>query len=181
MEVLMKIKRGSTRVAIICGGFAFKFCRISPLLNIVKRGVKLLFRNKLSSLPLYAGMRWNYFTRGLKANIYEYQCWKTTKASFLVRTYASFYFLNIQKEECGQELTQKEMSELVDAIGHKTKNIDYVDPHCFAPDNFVKNDRGYRMVDYGDRNSGTLSLNEFIKQSQREIASVLCNPKPPLD
>jgi hypothetical protein len=75
--------------------------------------------------------------------------------------------------EKGEEPTWEEMGKLLLRIGEKMPKIRRVDPHCATPDNFLRNERGYVAVDYGDTGGASLQFTDFIIQNKDELAEIL--------
>ena len=172
------MKKGTGRTVVFFGCFALKFCRIKPLLDILK----YLQEEELSELRWNSFLSnvkfgWYFFRRGIKQNLTEYDCWKKTKAPFLAPTYFSLGIMNIQKKEEGEQPALEKMVKIISAIAEKTgadfSEIYCVDPHCLQPDNFLKNENGYIIVDYGDSDN-VFTFPQFIAKWQKEITAVLC-------
>ncbi len=170
----MKIVRGSTRVVLLFGSFVLKFPRINSLLGIIKEIPKLVFQGRWKFIPNITSRRLHWFQKGIRQNVTERRCWKSCHAPFLVPTYLSLGFINIQKREIGNELNWEEMNVLINKMGDVTKNQVYtIDPHCFSPKNFLKNASGYRVFDYGDSSSQPLRFTEYILRWHKELSEIL--------
>jgi len=103
----MKVRRGSCRIVFFIGPVVVKVCRIHSLLRIWSEVWYALRKNWWSFLPGACSDKWQWFMKGIRQNTSEYQCWKKTRASFLVPTYFTCGILNIQKAEDGEQPTHK--------------------------------------------------------------------------
>jgi len=169
----MKIVRGSARIVLLFENFVLKFASITPLWGIVKETPVLVFRGRWKFIPNMTSRKWYWFMKGIRQNITERRCWKSCHESFLVPTYFSLGFISIQKREKGEEPTWEEMNKLVNKMGSVTKNQVYtIDPHCFSPKNFLRNNSGYRVFDYGDASYQPLRFTEYILRWRKELSEV---------
>ncbi len=171
----MKIRYGSGRIVVFVGGFAIKICRLTPLWNMVIDIWQSAWKKRWSYIPSIINRKWYWFRKGVKQNVSEYRCWKSCKAPFLVPTYFTFGLINIQKAEYGEEPNIIEMARLDDAILAATsREFNELDPHCLNPKNFLRNEHGYKIVDYGDGSSRVMLFPLFITKWQKELAKILC-------
>jgi len=53
------------------------------------------------------------------------------------------------------------------------EDVNQVSPHCLASANFLKNEKGFRIVDYGDSTSREMTFPKFIGKWQKELTEIL--------
>lgn len=170
----MEIQRGSTRVVLLFEGFVLKFPRMNALMAMMRDAPLLAVQGRWSTLRKLSAYKWSWFMKGIRQNVTERKCWKACRASFLVPTYLSLGFMNIQKRERGDKPSLDEMDALVRRMGEVTENQTYtVDPHCFSPGNFLKSGSGYRVFDYGNGSYQPLRFTDYILRWQDELSKVL--------
>jgi hypothetical protein len=170
------IKKGSTRIVLITQNYVFKVTRLKFFWCVVRTILRLVFSLQWKKIPRRIGHDWHWHMRCLNANITEYRCWKATHAPFLVPTLFSLGILNVQKFEKGTVPTQQEVWGVLSQASKVSENHIYcIDPHCLDTKNFLKNDKGYRMVDYGDSREIPITISAYIMQWHKEIAPFFCS------
>ncbi len=154
---MFKIHKGTTRRAIVLGHVVIKIPRFFPI----------LFRKESNyrkrTLP------W----QGLVGNITECgtsNCFHS-EMPFLTRVYFCAIIFTIQKFEKGRHPTREEIRVLINKLSPKARTqADYVEPHCFQPSNFIINDSGWHVIDYGDRFLGQyMSFSNFLFRNREEL------------
>ncbi len=170
----MKVIRGSGRVVLIAGNYVFKFPRIYHLLKVAKIVPRLMIKFKWRFIFINAKWGWQGFRNGIRQNVAEYHCWRSCAAPFLVPTYFSIGLLNIQKFQQGTPPSRNEMKTLLLQIDQNTNGeCKIIDQHCFNRENFIKNNSGYSIVDYGDSRNYPFRFTHFIVRWQSELATIL--------
>lgn len=174
----MKIRYGSGRVVLFLGGFAIKICRLTPLWNLIFDLWWLIKRGNFKYIPRAVKNKWRFINKGIKQNVNEFKCWESCKAPFLVPTYFTLGLINVQKAEYGEVPNIIEMAQLCNLIESKTDTqFNELDAHCLSPDNFLRNEQGYKIVDYGDGSSREVLFPLFIIKWQKELTAILCRQK----
>jgi len=176
----MKVQLGSGRIVFLVGRYAFKFPRPGCLLKVAKAIPKFAIKGEWKKISNVTKWAWYIFCKGIHQNTTEYRCWRRCRASFLVPTYFTLGgMVNIQKLESGQVPSWDEILSLFQAIAAMTENqVRRVDPHCFEPQNFLKNQDGMRILDYGDGSDQPLRFTDFILRWHKELAIVLGKTPP---
>lgn len=168
---MFKIKKGNSRTVLLTQWYVVKFPRLKFLWAVLKTIIKLGFTFQWNLISRRTRHDWHWFLRHFNANRTEAWCWKETKASFLVPTYSILGFINIQKFEKGIEPTRQDLysNVLLPASTASGNYLHCVDPHCFETKNFIKNEKGYRMVDYGDTVENGMTISKYLRLYHKEI------------
>lgn len=176
----MKVVCGTARVVFLTGHYAVKFPRVHYLLEMAKIIPGLIVKKQWISIPNNCKRCWYRFCKGIRQNVSEYRCWQSCRAKFLVPTYFSIGVMNVQKLECGIQPTRDEMNILIREMGKQTKNqVLAIDPHCFEPKGYLKNEHGYRIVDYGNSSETPLRFTDYIVKWHKELNAIFCAKTPP--
>lgn len=168
----MQIKHGSNRTALFIGNFVFKFPRGYSL----KSWLRILWRF-ITGKPVAGDIRLGilHYTRGIHANLTEFMLWNATRSSFLVPV-LTLGLITIQRYESGQEPTASELQELFSRFPEDMNFLFTVDPHCLHMSNWRRNEKGFRLIDYGDTFGNGYPLSLFISQHHTKLAEILSKP-----
>ncbi len=151
-------KKGSTRTSVIVGGFVFKFVNKLPVPPGKKEG---MYVEK------------NLFWHGLIGNVSEFGVSISygSVLPFIARTYFGIGLLNIQKRIRGKQPTSEEVKKLLNNLSKEAyRDICWVAPHQTDPHNFIIDEKGWHVVDYGDRFSDTYgSFSGFLFKHREEL------------
>lgn len=149
---MFKVKSGMTRRAIFLGPIVLKF----PHLTYGTRS----------------------FWTGVIANMSEFAIWKCLrgKATFLAPTLFTFFGLvNVQLCERGEMVSGKELEKRYKLLDLEARNlIPNLGGHALHPANWVKNEKGYVLVDYGDTFiSEYIQISGFLQMFYGELSPIL--------
>ncbi len=118
------------------------------------------------------------FWTGVIANMSEFAIWKCLRgeATFLAPTLFTFFGLvNVQLRERGEMVSGQELQKRYKLLDLEARNlIPNLGGHALHPANWVKNEKGYVLVDYGDTFiSEYIQLSGFIWMSHRQLSPIL--------
>ncbi len=173
----MEIKYGTSRVVILVGEYAFKFCRFWIIVGAIKRLFSNLLQRKWRTIQAEWKLTKFRIMSGIQQNRGERYCWKKTGARFLVPTRLSLGFLNVQQRERGDVPTSMEIKKIVAAMTAETseEELSSIDFHCLQPGNFLRNEQGYRLLDYGSppsKRNGNFT--DYLIRWHKELEKILC-------
>ncbi len=159
-------KKGSTRTTVLVGGFAFKFVNNLPVPRGKKEG---MYVEK------------NLFWHGLIGNISEFGVSITygDVLPFIARTYFGIGLLNIQKRIHGRQPTKEEIKKFLNGLSKEAyRDICWVTPHQTDPHNFIIDEKGWHVIDYGDRFSDSYgSFSCFLFKHREELIPLFASMK----
>lgn len=170
----MELIRGSKRLVLLAGPIAIKFPRIRFKWLGIPLLCKMLLRGRWTDAKEHWVSMCLDFMRGMISNLTEAACYLWFRAPFLVPV-ISCGLISVQKREYGETPTSQEIQKLLEQLPpRKHTGISSVDPHHFDGDNWKKNERGYRLVDYGDSLGDFVSLSGFLLFNYEAMAALLC-------
>ncbi|MBI4268688.1 hypothetical protein HY627_02570 [Candidatus Uhrbacteria bacterium] len=147
---MFEIKSGMTRTALLVGSIVFKFPSVKS---------------------------WRGFWTGVIANISEFAIWYCVrgKATFLAPTLFTLGIVNVQLRVRGQMVLGQELKLRFKLLDIEAQNlIPQLGGHALHPANWVKNKKGYRLVDYGDTFiSEYIQLSGFIWMFHDQLSPIL--------
>ncbi|HEY9584037.1 MAG TPA: hypothetical protein VJI33_00430 [Candidatus Paceibacterota bacterium] len=116
-----------------------------------------------------------YFWKGVVSNLTEYATFRTSgyRLPFLTPTYFSLFGLfNVQRYEKGRQPSEAELREMRARWSPEAqRNAERVDSHHLQVTNFIVNNRGWHVIDYGDHvNSWGMSFSCFLIEHAEELA-----------
>lgn len=88
---------------------------------------------------------------GIKWNMWEFivsYFYAKKYRPLLTPTHFSLGLFSIQKFEKGRRPTVPEIDDLIKRV-FRTEGVRGIDPHCFRIGNFIINESGWHIVDYG--------------------------------
>jgi hypothetical protein len=169
----LKIERGGYRLVIFLGDYVIKIPQLASF-RVFCSLPSYIYKKQLRLFGPELEWAWARFKEALVENTSEYRCWRRTKAKFLAPTIFSLGFVNLQKREVGTHPDNNQRLEIIKKLSDKTRDIFKIDQHCTNPLNFVKNERGCILVDYGNSPDGDLDFTVFIERHQIELERILC-------
>ncbi len=175
----MRIKRGTTRVAVLAGSWVIKFPRISMLGLDPRDTLHELRARNWSKARKQLGRHAYAFLRGVIANLTEFATWMRCRSPFLVPVF-SVGFFSIQRYEEGAPPERSELDERFRLLpGRARRLMEAIDPHSLDNPNWRKNRHGFRLLDYGD-SFGVVGvpLSSFLVEWHVQITDVLVSSTP---
>ncbi len=170
---MQKIK-GSQRLVLLIGPIAIKFPRLHYRWFGVPKLIKLvLFGDQAELATFWLKIRLNLL-RGIIANLTEATAYLWFRAPFLVPVISCGFF-SIQLREYGETPTTQEITAILEQLPeHERTELFQLNHHHFDGNNWKKNERGYRLVDYGDSYGDFVSLSGFLIFNHEDMSVLLC-------
>lgn len=153
---MFETRCGSTRRVLLIGPIAVKIPRMLP------------FSRQECDVPMHMWIFWH----GLVGNLTEWANYRMgSRMPFLVRVYFSCGLFSVQKRERGRHPTDDEIDERFrDLSPEARKDLRLVDRHHMQPTNFIVNESGWHVVDYGDHlASKGITLARFFIDHEKEV------------